>query len=77
MFMAIKEGAYKVPNARFLSLDLVTISSYIADFAGVNGAYAFKSVQAKDLVRAFNPFVDFYYPNSSYDVKLLAFPRDC
>lgn len=75
IFMAIKAGAYKVPAARFPSLKHVTMSSYVADFAGVNGADAFKSVQAQDLVRAFNSFADFHYPNSNYDDKLLALSR--
>lgn len=66
MFLSIKEGVYKVPEARLPSLNLVTMSNYIADRAVLNGAHAFNSVQAPDLVRASNIFVDLRYPNSNF-----------
>lgn len=45
------------------------MSSFVADFAGINGANALRKVQVPDLVRAFNAFVETYFPESSYREK--------
>lgn len=73
--MIVEEGSYKIPAPRYKSLSLVTASNFIADFAGISGANLFRKVQAPDLVRAFDAFVEINYPDSIYWEKRSALAR--
>ena len=75
--IAVTYAPWKYPAAQSATLVGVTISQFVADLVELNGEKRSCSATGREIVMAFNNYIDINFPESSYDEKVLALRRKC